>query len=213
MRTRFCQGINPLIARVTERLANGKDTICYCLLFTNRHGASRFLSAWGNEQDQLWRGKIETVSFAPPKDAKCSGETKRWVSFCALTFVGPSSTNLDKAILVRREHGDFISSRHADAGLERLDYLASDSENAEYATAPARHPDGLEKIPPGDISRRRIKAKIRKLATSESHQSFTDTRIDRDHIFLFANGSTAMSAVCRVLASIRTPAHKWIAYG
>ncbi|KAL2862004.1 hypothetical protein BJX68DRAFT_14622 [Aspergillus pseudodeflectus] len=148
--TRLCQGINPLIERVNERLANGKDRICHCLLFTNRDGASRFLRAWGNEQDQLWRGKIETVAFAPPKNAECSDETRRWASFCALLFNGSSSTNPDKAMLVWREHGDFISSRHADACLERLDYLASKSENAEYATAPARRSCGLEKISFGD---------------------------------------------------------------
>ncbi|CEL08414.1 hypothetical protein ASPCAL11564 [Aspergillus calidoustus] len=210
--TRLCQGINPLIARVTERLANGKDRICHCLLFTNRDGASRFLRAWGNEQDHLWRGKIETVAFAPPKNAECSDETRRWASFCVLLFNGFSSTNLDKAMLVWCEHGDSISSRHADACLERLDYLASKSENAEYATAPGRRSCGLEKISFGD-SKRLIKGKIQELATSETHQSFTDSRIKNGHIFLFANGSTALSAVCRVVASIKPPAHKWIAYG
>jgi hypothetical protein len=115
-------------------------------------------------------------------------------------------------MLVWCEHGDSISSRHADACLERLDYLASKSENAEYATAPARRSCGLEKISFGD-SKRLIKGKIQELATSETHQSFTDTRIKNGHIFLFANGSTALSAVCRVVASIKPPAHKWIAYG
>ncbi|KAJ0414404.1 pyridoxal phosphate-dependent transferase [Aspergillus carlsbadensis] len=114
---------------------------------------------------------------------------------------------------VWHEHGDFISSRHASACLERFDHLASDSANAEYATAPTNRSGGLEEISSGDIPKESIKDKIRDLATSETHQSFTNTHINRGHIFLFANGATALSAVCRVVGSVKPPAHRWIAYG